>query len=173
MVTKEQRDTELSEGTEATGTAGHDKVVMEKGRGKRLKKSTYPISGRVDLEVLSLVDDAAKRGEMKRGDLVALAVLQFIGEGRADARKIRVDVPDAVRAEVRAAQTASEAEALQLKRLGNNVMPQLQRYWAAENVDNAEVVALMESVNEKLESLMASNAQRAEALRSVLERPEW
>lgn len=173
MVTKEQRGIELSESTEATGTAGHDKVVMKKGRSKRQKKATYPISGRVDLEVLSLVDDAAKRGEMKRGDLVALAVLQFIGEGRADARKIRVEVPDAVRAEVRAAQTASEAEALQLKRLGNNVMPQLQRYWSSENVSNSELIALMESVNEKLESLMASNAQRAEALRSVLERPGW
>ncbi|SJN09898.1 hypothetical protein FM113_07570 [Leucobacter sp. 7(1)] len=78
-----------------------------------------------------------------------------------------------MRAEVRAAQTASEAEALQLKRLGNNVMPQLQRYWAAENVENAEVVALMEQVNEKLALLMAANAQRAGALRSVLERREW
>ena len=125
------------------------------------------------MEALALVDDAATRGEMKRGDLVALTVLQFIGEGRADARKIRVEVPEAVRAEVRAAETASADEVLHLKRLDNNVMPQLQRYWAAENAENAEVIALMKQVNENLETLMVANAQQAQTLRSVLERPEW
>lgn len=172
MVTKEQRDTELSESTDENGNAVHDTVVLKTGRGKR-RPETYPISGRVEVEHLSLIDEAAQRREMKRGELVVMAVLQFIGKGHAGARKIRVEVPDEVRAEVRAAQTASDQLALQLKRLGNNVLPQLKRYWADEHVSNAEVIELLERIDASLGQLNEKTDAQVDALRSVVEREAW
>lgn len=172
MSTKEtDRAHEQAETTKVGGEADVYAVVDDEATPKKV--GTYPISGRVAVKHLPLIDDAAKRREMKRSDLVVAAVLQFIGQGRADARKVFVQVPDEVRREVRAAQTAAEEQTVALNRLGHNVLPQLKRYWAEENVHNDEIVALLTSVDEHLAGLREQAERNAAQMRVVLERPEW
>ncbi|MBP1325073.1 uncharacterized protein (DUF1778 family) [Leucobacter exalbidus] len=172
MATKEQQGIpKLTESTVSPGAARVGAAVVDEAKPKR--STTYPISGRVAVAELVLIDEAAKRREMKRSDLVVAAVLQFIGKGRAGARAVRVDVPDEVRREVRATQKSLEQNTVALNRLGHNVLPQLKRYWSGENVHNGEIVALLTSIDQQLATLTAQGDQSARKLRDVLTRDSW
>ncbi|ALG29535.1 hypothetical protein AOZ07_11460 [Glutamicibacter halophytocola] len=172
MATKEQQGSpELSENTVGHGEAGVGTPIA--GEPKATRSSTYPISGRVAVEHLKLIDEAAERREMKRSDLVVAAVLQFIGKGRAGARKVRVDVPDEVRREVRATQESLDRQTTALNRLGHNVLPQLKKLWAGEDVRDAEVIELLTRIDRNLEAMKSEATAVAMDLRTVLERPTW
>ncbi|GAA4525598.1 hypothetical protein GCM10023160_18740 [Brachybacterium paraconglomeratum] len=173
MATKEpDRSSVDSQVVDGTDTVGVDAPVAASAKPKR--SSTRPISARVDGEILTLIDEAAARREMKRSELIEIALLQFISKGHAGALKPRVIVPGEVRHEVRAAQETMDELSVSMNRVGRNLLEQLKRHWADEpEAVGAAALAELEQASSALRAMHTELDRVAVDLRSVMDRPEW
>lgn len=168
MATQETSDpTDKSKPAERTGADGVSSPIGAEAKTKR--SSTRPVSFRVSEDELALIDEAAKRRDMKRSDLASLATLQFIGEARANARKVHVSVPDDVRHEVRSAQETMDQLTVAMNRVGKNLLAQLKNHWAGEPAALEEI----ESASTELIRMQSHLDRVAGDLRQVLDRPQW
>lgn len=156
-----------------SGAGSAESAACDGGAGTEVDASSTPgkgskkvLSTRVVSEVADLVDQRAAALDMTRSDLLETAVLQFLGKANFTSRKVRVEVPDEVRREVRSAQESMDSLGVQVRRIGNNVK---HVRWA-ETAGPDEVRALEECKTELLRFRPVLDRVAGD-LRVVLDRP--